>query len=66
MNAELKFHSIVRPKKPKYEHGKVHKAFDNKLRQNFTAEGVGFPTKDQIYHAASTPCNLGIKQGIDL
>lgn len=40
MNTELKLHSIVRPKKPKYEHGKAHKVFDNKLRQNFTAKSI--------------------------
>ena len=37
MNTELGFHSIVRPKKPGYEHGKPHKVFDNKLKQDFTA-----------------------------
>ena len=40
MNTELKLHSIVRPKKPKYEHGKAHKVFDNKLRQDFTAKSI--------------------------
>ena len=37
MNTELGLCSIVRPKKPRYEHGKPHKVFDNKLRQDFTA-----------------------------
>ena len=40
MNKELKLRSIVRPKKPKYEQGKPHKVFGNKLSQNFTAEAV--------------------------
>ena len=40
MNTELGLRSIVRPKKPRYEHGKPHKIFDNKLKQNFTAETV--------------------------
>lgn len=39
MNAELGLHSIVR-KKLGYEHGKTHKIFDNKLKQDFTAEAV--------------------------
>ena len=40
MNTELGLRSIVRPKKPQYEHGKTHRIFDNKLKQNFTAEAV--------------------------
>jgi orfB (fragment) len=40
MNTELGLRSIVRPKKPQYEHGKPHRIFDNKLKQNFTAEAV--------------------------
>jgi len=40
MNTELGLHSIVRPKKPEYEHGKPHKVFENKLNQNFTADKV--------------------------
>ena len=40
MNMELGLRSIVCPKKPRYEHGKPHKIFDNKLKQNFTAETV--------------------------
>ena len=36
MNTELDLRSIVRPKKPGYEHGKPHKVFDNQLNQNFT------------------------------
>ena len=31
---------VVRPKKPGYEHGKPHKVFDNKLKQNFTADEI--------------------------
>ena len=31
MNTELDLRSIVRPKKPGYEHGKPHKVFDNQL-----------------------------------
>ena len=38
MNTEMKLFSVVRPKKPGYEHGKPHKVFENKLRQDFTAE----------------------------
>ena len=38
MNVELGLRSIVRPKKPDYEHGKPHKVFANKLEQNFTAD----------------------------
>ena len=40
MNTELGLHSIVRPKKPGYEHGKPHKVFENKLNQEFTADKV--------------------------
>ena len=40
MNTELGLHSIVRPKKPEYEHGKPHKVFDNKLNQNFYADEI--------------------------
>ena len=40
MNTELGLHSIVRPKKPKYEQGKLHKIFDNKLKQNFTSNRI--------------------------
>lgn len=38
MNTEMKLFSVVRPKKPCYEHGKQHKVFENKLHQDFTAE----------------------------
>ena len=38
MNTELGLHSIVRPKKPDYKHGKPHKVFENKLNQDFTAD----------------------------
>ena len=40
MNTELDLRSIVRPKKPGYEHGKPHKVFDNQLNQNFTADEI--------------------------
>lgn len=40
MNVELGLHSIVRPKKPDYKHGKPHRVFENKLNQNFTADKV--------------------------
>ena len=40
MNIELGLHSIVRPKKPAYRHGKPHQVFDNKLGQDFTADRV--------------------------
>jgi len=40
MNTELRLCSIVRPKKPDYEHGKPHKIFSNKLNQNFTANEI--------------------------
>lgn len=33
-------YTIVRPKKPCYEHGAPHKIFENKLKQNFTADKV--------------------------
>lgn len=37
MNTEMHLYSIVRKKKPDYEHGTQHKVFDNKLNQNFIA-----------------------------
>jgi len=40
MNTELGLHSIVRPKKPDYERGKPHKVFENRLKQDFTADAV--------------------------
>ena len=40
MNTELGLRSIVRPKKPEYEHGKPHKVFDNKLNQDFTSNEI--------------------------
>ncbi len=40
MNAEMKLYSIVRPKKPQYEHGEAHKVFENKLKQDFTASEI--------------------------
>ena len=38
MNSILGLRSIVRPKKPGYEHGKPHKVFENKIQQDFTAD----------------------------
>ena len=40
MNTELGLRSIVRPKKPGYEYCKLHKVFENKLNQDFHADGV--------------------------
>ena len=40
MNRKLGLRSIVSPKKPRYEHETPHKVFDNKLKQNFTADGM--------------------------
>ena len=40
MNAELSLHSIVRPKKPDYKHGKPHKVFENRLKQDFISDTV--------------------------
>ncbi len=40
MNTELGLRSVVRPKKSDYEHGKLHKVFENKLKQDFTAAAV--------------------------
>ena len=38
MNTQMQLFSVVRPKKPGYEHGKPHQVFENKLQQDFTAE----------------------------
>ncbi len=40
MNTELGQRSVVRPQKPNYEKGKPHKVFENKLKQDFTADAV--------------------------
>ncbi len=40
MNGELGLHSIVRPKRPGTKPGKPHKIFENKLKQDFTAEEI--------------------------
>ena len=40
MNTELGLRSIVRPRKPDYEHAKPHKVFENKIKQDFTADTV--------------------------
>jgi len=40
MNTQLGLRSIVRPKKPGYEHRKPHKVFENKLKQDFHADKV--------------------------
>ena len=38
MNTELGLRSIVRPKKPWTKSGKPHKVFENRLKQNFSAD----------------------------
>lgn len=38
MNTEMGVRSVVRPKKSDYVQGKPHRIFENKIRQNFTAE----------------------------
>ena len=38
MNRELGLRSVVRPKKPDHVHGKPHRIFENRLRQDFTAQ----------------------------
>jgi len=40
MNKKLGLHAIVRPKKPDYYKGTVHKVFANLLQQEFTAEEI--------------------------
>lgn len=40
MNTELGLYSIVRPKKTGYEYGKTHKVFENRLKQDFHADGI--------------------------
>ena len=40
MNTELGLRSIVRPRKPDYGHAKPHKVFENKIKQDFTADKV--------------------------
>ena len=40
MNTEPGLRSIVRLQKAGYEHGKPHKVFDNKQKQNFTADEI--------------------------
>ena len=40
MNVQLGLCSIVRPKKPDYKRGKPHKIFENKIRQDFTADQI--------------------------
>ena len=40
MNKELGLHSVVRPRKPGTKPGKPHKVFENKLKQDFTAEKI--------------------------
>ena len=39
-NTELGLYSIVRPKKPDYQQRKVHKIFENKINQDFTADNI--------------------------
>ena len=40
MNTELGLCSIVRPKRPDYDHGTPHKVFSNRLNQDFTADKI--------------------------
>lgn len=40
MNTELELHSMVRPKKPDCRQRKLHKIFENKRNQEFTAEKI--------------------------
>lgn len=40
MDTELGLRSVVRPKKPDHGYGKPHKVFENKLKQDFTADAV--------------------------
>ena len=40
MNGELGLRSIVRPKKPDYRRGNAHKVFENRINQDFSAEGI--------------------------
>ena len=40
MNTELGLCSIVRPKKPRQAHGKPHKIFENRIKQDFTADEI--------------------------
>ena len=36
----MKLYSLVRPKNPSYQRGKLHKVFENKLQQGFHADRV--------------------------
>jgi transposase InsO family protein len=59
MNTELGLRSVVHPKKPGYEHGKPHKVFDNKLKQNFTADEINRKwCKDFTYLFLTNHANL--------
>ena len=40
MNTELGLRSIVRPRRPSHVHGKPHRVFENRLKQDFTADTV--------------------------
>ena len=40
MNTEMGLRSVVRPKKPGTKPGKPHKVFENRLKQDFTAERI--------------------------
>ena len=40
MNGELGLRSIVRPKKPDYRRGNAHKVFENRINQDFSADGI--------------------------
>ena len=40
MNTQMGLRSVVRPKKPGIKPGKSHKVFENRLKQDFTAERI--------------------------
>ncbi|MDE7323246.1 MAG: hypothetical protein K2N73_11110 [Lachnospiraceae bacterium] len=40
LRKELILHSIVHPKRPGTKPGRPHKIFENKLKQDFTAEEI--------------------------
>ena len=54
MNTELGLHSIVRPKKPGYEHGKPHKVFEiNSIRISLRTKSIRNGVR--ISHICSLP-----------
>ena len=40
MNTELHLYSVSRKRKENYEHGTAHKVFENKLKQDFSADEI--------------------------